>query len=120
MDIDSVPLGVGFVDHVSEQIAECSAVVVMPDDSGSPVKNKQGRARLHNDNDLVRTEVAAALRLRVPVVPVFVRDAEMPNTDELPEGIRPLTRRNGVDLSAIHWRTDLDRLIKELDSVVNG
>src|SRR5262249_30215261 len=29
MDIDSIPLGVDFVDHVAEQITACSAVIVM-------------------------------------------------------------------------------------------
>jgi TIR domain len=120
MDIDSVPLGVDFVEHVTEQIAECCAVVVMIGRQWLTVKDKQGRARLHNDSDLVRTEVAAALRLKVPVIPVFVQDAEMPNADELPEDIRSLTRRNGLDLSAIRWRTDVERLIKELDRVMKG
>jgi len=120
MDIDSVPLGVDFVDHVTEQIAECCAVIVMIGRQWLTVKDKQGRARLHNDSDLVRTEVAAALRLKVPVIPVFVQDAEMPNADELPEDIRSLTRRNGLDLSAIHWRADVERLIKELERVMKS
>ena len=29
MDIDSVPLGIDFVEHVTEQIGKCSAVIVM-------------------------------------------------------------------------------------------
>ena len=42
----------------------------------------------------------------------------MPTDDELPEDIRALVRRNGIELSATRWRTDVERLIKELDRVM--
>jgi len=49
---------------------------------------------------MVRVEVAAALRQKIPVIPVLVRDAEMPSAEELAEDIRPFARRNGIELSA--------------------
>jgi hypothetical protein len=118
MDIDSVPLGVDFVEHVSGQISRCSAVIVMIGKQWLRAKDKGRRRRLDNEDDLVRTEVAAALQQGIPVIPVFVQDAEMPRSDELPENIRSLSRRNGISLSATRWRTDVERLIKELDRVM--
>jgi hypothetical protein len=120
MDIDSVPLGIDFVDHVAAQISSCAAVVVMIGRQWLKVKDKRRRRRLDNDDDLVRVEIAAALQQKIPVIPVLVQDAEMPAADELPENIRPLARRNGISLSAIRWRTDVERLIKELDRVMKG
>jgi len=118
MDIDSVPLGIDFVDHVTEQISRCSAVIVMIGRQWLKLKDKRRRRRLDNDDDLVRIEIAAALKQKVPVIPVLVQDVAMPDPDHLPDNIRSLVRRNGIGLSATRWRTDVERLIKELDRLM--
>ena len=38
----------------------------------------------------------------------------------LGDDIRLLARRNGIDLSATRWTTDVERLINELDRVMKG
>jgi hypothetical protein len=118
MDIDSVPLGVDFVDHVSEQISRCCAVIVMIGRRWLSMEDRRGRRRLDLDDDLVRAEVAAALEQAILVIPVLVQDAEMPLADDLPDEIRPRARRNGISVSAARWRTDVERLITELDRVM--
>jgi hypothetical protein len=118
MDIDSVPLGIDFVEHVTEQIGRCSAVVVMIGRQWLTVTDKRGRRRLDLEEDLVRVEIASALQRRIPVIPVLVQDADMPSADDLPESIRLLARRNGITLTGAAWRAGVDRLIKELDRVM--
>jgi hypothetical protein len=120
MDIDSVPLGIDFVNHVAEQISRCSAVIVMIGRQWLKLKDKRRRRRLDNEDDLVRTEIATALKQNIPVIPVLVQDVTMPEQDHLPDNIRPLARRNGISLSAPRWRTDVERLIKELDRVMKA
>ena len=117
-DIKSVPLGTDFVDHVAGQISRCSAVIVMIGKQWLKVKDKRRRRRLDNDDDLVRAEIVAALQQKIPVIPVLVQNAKMPTADDLPENIRLLARRNGIELSATRWKTDVERLIKELDRVM--
>ena len=118
IDLDDVPLGVNFVDHVAEHVQGCSAVVVIIGRHWLTATGKRGNRRLEDDFDYVRLVVAAALRLNVPILPVFVQDAEMPAADELPEDIRPLARRNGIELSATRWQSGVERLIKELDRLM--
>jgi hypothetical protein len=120
MDIDSVPLGIDFVDHVSKQISLCSVIIVMIGKQWLKVKDKRRRRRLDNDDDLVRAEIAAARQQDVPVIPVLIQDLQIPHADDLPENIRLLARRNGLSLSATRWRTDVERLIKELDRVMKS
>jgi hypothetical protein len=120
MDIDSVPLGIDFVNHVAEQIAKCRVVIVMIGRQWQKTKDKRRRRRLDNPDDLVRVEIAAALRQGVPVIPVLVQDADMPSAEDLPDDIRPLTRRNGIELSATRWRTDVEQLIRQLDPVMKN
>jgi hypothetical protein len=114
IDIDSVPLGIDFVEHVQTQLTSCRAVVVMIGKSWLDIRDQRGKRRLENPGDHVRAEIAAALKLQVPVIPVFVQNSSMPLADELPEDIRSLARRNGIQLSAARWKTDIERLISEL------
>ena len=118
MDVDSVPLGIDFVEHVAEQVTKCSAVIVMIGREWLTIQDRRGRRRLDLDNDLVRAEIAAALQQKIPVIPVLVQNADMPYPEDLPDDIRLLTRRNGIDMSGGSWRTGLERLIKELDRVM--
>ena len=120
MDIEGVPLGIDFVNHVTEQISRCSAVIVMIGSRWLTTKDKKRRRRLDVEDDLVRTEIAAALHRSIPIIPVLVKNAKMPAADDLPENIRLLARRNGIELSATRWRTGVERLIKELDRVMKS
>jgi hypothetical protein len=120
MDIDSVPLGIDFVDHVTDQIGRCTAVIVMIGKQWLTIKDKKRRRRLDSEDDLVRAEIRAALQQKIPVIPVTVQNAAVPHAEELPDDIRLLARRNGIELSATRWKTDVERLIKELDRVMKG
>jgi hypothetical protein len=118
MDIDSVRLGIDFVDHAIDQIGRCKAVIVMIGKQWRSIKDKKRRRRLDSEHDLVRAEIRAALQQKIPVIPVTVQNAAMPDAEDLPEDIRVLARRNGIELSTTRWRTDVERLIKELDRVM--
>jgi hypothetical protein len=77
--------------------------------------DKRGRRQLEVADDVVRLEIATALACKIPVIPVLVQNAVMPYTTELPDSIKPLARRNGIDLTGPIWRVGIKRLIKELD-----
>ena len=48
----------------------------------------------------VGLEVETALRRdEVTVIPVLVGGAQMPDPDDLPEGLRPVAHRNALELS---------------------
>jgi hypothetical protein len=118
MDIDSVPLGVDFVDHVTERISQCRAVIVVIGRSWLTITDQRGRRRLDNADDLVRAEIRAALQQRIPVIPVMVQNASMPHVDDLPDDLGLLARRNGIQLRAEHWKDGVDRLVRELKAVM--
>jgi hypothetical protein len=120
MDIDSVPLGIDFVDHVTDQISRCSGVIVMIGRQWLTATDVRGRRRLDFEDDLVRTELAAALERKIPVIPVLVQDATVPASEDLPPNIKPLARRNGINLTGAAWKAGVERLIKELDHVMKA
>jgi hypothetical protein len=73
---------------------------------------------LDNPDDFVRIEIEAALTQQKLVIPVLVGEARMPRTEELPEAIRPLAKRNAVRLTHERFRTDAQGLIKALQQAI--
>lgn len=113
-DIESLDAGVDFPDAVDRILASCDAVLVMIGRDWSSVEEMKGR-RLDQEDDLVRIEVASALkRDNVRVIPVLVDGAVMPKAEELPEDLRALVRKNAVELSDLRWDYDVSRLTASL------
>ena len=57
-------------------------------------------------------EIAAALKQKLPVIPVLVEDASMPDAEDVPEEIRGLARRNVIELTQRRWEDDVQRVLK--------
>lgn len=114
-DIDSIPLGVDFTEHVAQFIAQCDAVLVVIGrewlTAGGPKT-----PRLDDPHDYVRIEIEAALRRNVAVIPVFVQGATMPAEKGLPPSIDALTRRSGMAVRPDpDFHGDMDRLVAGLE-----
>jgi hypothetical protein len=73
--------------------------------------DEQGRRRLDNPEDYVRVEIGTALKRGIRVIPVLVEGASLPLSGELPDELKPLTRRNALSISHDRFRADADRLV---------
>lgn len=80
------------------------------------IADDRGRRRVlqPEEEDVVRTEIEAALRGGRRVVPVLVDDANLPARDALPRPFRPITALNAVALRHSSWDQDLAALIGAL------
>jgi hypothetical protein len=58
------------------------------------------------------------LRATSPVIPVLVDGATMPGTDELPDSLKGLTRRQGVEISSVRFEADVEKLTRALGSIL--
>ena len=77
-----------------------------------------GEVRITDPEDFVRLELEIALkRSDVTLIPVLVSGARMPNPDALPPEIRPVRRRNALELSDARWQYDVGRLNNRLDEL---
>ena len=120
MDIELEP-GIDFVDRITQVVGACHVLLVIVGPSWATLSNGEDRARLSNEDDFVRLEVETALRRpEVRVIPLLVDGARMPYSDELPEPVRALTRRNAVELSDLRWRYDVGRLMETLEELLAG
>ena len=89
MDVDNIPLGVDFVDHLSGKVGECETLICVI----GPDWLEEIQRRADDKKDFVRIEIESALARGIPVVPVLLDDAPVPAEHELPESIRALSRR---------------------------
>jgi YVTN family beta-propeller protein len=119
MDIELEP-GIDFVDRITEVVGSCHVLLVIVGRSWVTLSDGADHARIHDREDYVRLEVETALRRSdVRVIPLLVGGARMPHSDELPEAVRALTRRNAFELSDTRWRYDVGRLMDALASLLS-
>ncbi|MBI1374582.1 MAG: TIR domain-containing protein [Phycisphaera sp.] len=112
-DVDSIPLGANFKQCIDDRIGSCRAFIAVIGPDWLNAAGDDGRRRLDDPRDYVRSEIDAALRLDIPVIPVLVRGGTMPAEDDLPDVIRDLALRHGMPLRADpDFHNDIDRLIQ--------
>lgn len=66
--------------------------------------------RIHRDDDWVRREIALALELDKPIVLVCVDGLYPPAPSDLPENIRDITRKQGINFYPEYWNAAVERL----------
>jgi hypothetical protein len=68
---------------------------------------------------LVRIEIATVLKREIRVIPMLMEGALMPRSDQLPDDLKSLARRNALETSRNWFSTDSEWLsIAAVDSVL--
>lgn len=114
MDIAAIEPGRDFRKAIDQSVANCSVLLALIGRDWLDSRDPEGNRRLDNANDFVRIELASALRRDIPVVPVLVRGARMPSTEQLPDDLKELHYRNAVELTHTRWKSDVQVLIHAL------
>src|SRR5579862_4391278 len=119
-DVKDIEPGVQWDDHLAKVLSQTTACVVVIGKNWLSAKDPTGRRRLDVPGDMVRQEIAVALRRPMKVFPVLVGGAKMPAEDDLPVDLRPLCRRNAIELPEHLWDEAVERLIKAIDTALAG
>lgn len=117
IDVDNIPAGLDFVDVLSERVGRCDALIAVIGRNWLAAADRDNRRRLDDPNDFVRIEIGSALERSVPVIPVLVDGAAMPNADDLPDGLKKLARRQGIEISHNRFDSDAERLTDALTRI---
>ncbi len=115
MDVDAIEPGVDFVEVIEHAIKNCDVFLAVIGPNWLTVTDDEGKRRLDNPNDFVRLEIAAALERGIRIIPVLVKGATMPRSIELPDNLKPLARRNALEISHTRFDTDADRLVRAIE-----
>jgi streptogramin lyase len=117
-DIDTIPLGVDFRRQIDRMVAECDVVLVVIGRRWLDAVDEKGRRRLDHPSDFLRVEIESALRREIPVIPVLVDGADVPDEALLPQSLSELAYRNGTQVRYDpDFHPDMDRLIRNLADV---
>jgi len=114
-DVDSIPLGDDFREHLQNAVGICNVMFVLIGDKWTAIRDSKGALRLHNPNDFVRLELEAALNRKIPVVPILIGDVQMPGIEELPEPLQKIHFRQATRLRPDpDFDTDISRIVRSL------
>jgi hypothetical protein len=97
-------------------VAKCDVMVVVIGRKWLEA-DESGRSRLLDTKDLVRTEVSSALRRDIPVIPVLVGSARIPDEEMLPDEISPLIYRQAIEVGTASFHAQIQNLIKTIETV---
>jgi tetratricopeptide (TPR) repeat protein len=120
MDVDHISAGVDFVAHLNRQVSACKILLVVMGANWLNAKDEAGQLRLHQPDDFVAIEIAAALVRDIRVIPVLVDGAKMPKVSELPETLKLLARRQAVEVRQQHFGRDAEALVERIREALGG
>ena len=116
-DVDSIPPGVDFREHLEKAVGKCKIFLVVIGDSWLEVMDSKRRNRLHDPDDFVRIEIESALKRNILIIPLLIRGALMPSEKKLPPSLQKLVYRNGMSIrSDPDFHGDMDRLIEAISN----
>ena len=116
MDVEAIRLGYDFRSEIDQTIKVCSIVIVVIGDKW--LAEVDGKRRIDDENDHVRIEIEAALRRKIPIIPVLTRGASHPTKAMLPASLEDLAYRHGTSIRHEHFRADMDSLISQMDKLL--
>jgi hypothetical protein len=114
LDVDNIPLGANFVEKLTQEVSSCALVLVVIGGQWLSLRDAGGKRRIDNPRDPVRIEVVTALQGNISVVPILLDGMEMPPADSLPDDMKALVVRHGIEINHSTFRSDVDRLVRGL------
>jgi hypothetical protein len=119
-DVDSIPPGIDFKEHLERAVGKCKIFLVVIGDRWLEVNDSMRKSRLQDPSDFVRIEIEAALNRNILIIPLLVRGASMPAEKKLPPSLQKLIYRNGIPIRPDpDFHRDMDRLIEAISNYSN-
>lgn len=115
MDVDDIPLGTDFVQILNRNLQDCKVMLVIIGPQWLDIRNSKGERRLDDPDDFVRLEIARALDNNFSIIPVLVHGATMPAEQDLPDILKPLSRRQALELNNKYYQHGISDLVKALE-----
>ncbi len=122
MDVDSVPFGTDYRSHF-RQTMERADVLIAVIGANWLGRDGVGAVRMLKDADPVRVEIETALERQIPIIPVLIDGAKMPESSELPTSFGNFAYLNAAEVeSGRDFHAHMERLTAAIDriAVTNG
>ena len=113
-DVRKIQPGENFVSAVSTALQECDVFLALIGSKWLDITDDSGKRRIDAEDDLVRVELASAIRRKIPIIPILVDGTRLPKAADLPHEIAPLSYYQGLDIHNDRFEDDAAKLIDDL------
>jgi TIR domain len=120
MDVEDIPAGVDFAKYLTDQVAASRVFLAIIGPTWLDAKGESGGRRIDDPDDFVAIEIKAALARNIRVIPVLVEGARMPKAGELPDPLKALARRHGVEVGQLQFGRDAEGLVERVREALNA
>jgi hypothetical protein len=115
LDIDAIPYGTNFRDHIDTILEQCKVLIVVVGTHWR-AQRADGPPRIFDDDDPMRMEVQTASAHCIRIIPVLVDEMIMPQPNDLPEPLRAFSLLRIA--SGLDFKVHVGRLIIALEQIV--
>jgi hypothetical protein len=116
MDIDTIQPRTDFTEALRSAVGECDVLLAMIGPKWSVAKNTEGETR-EDPNDWIRMELTTALSRNIPLFPMLVGAASLPETSMLPDDLKKVFHYQTHELTDKRCEYDSTQLIQILEKV---
>jgi tol-pal system protein YbgF len=118
LDERNIDAGAHWLHELERQVDASMAMVALIGRGWADVADEKGNRRLDDPNDFVRFELARAFSRRIPVLPVLIDGAAIPDKAQLPANLLELTYRQAEHLRSETFDHDADRIAAKLRHLI--
>lgn len=118
MDKEGLEPGDDFIESIDRQLARCQVLLAIIGPKWLDAKDDRGHRRLDDEEDFVRYELRTALQRNIKVIPVLLDGAAMPTASDLPDDLRPITRRQALLFHSARFSTDIIGLTESVRRIL--
>ena len=113
MDVDNIPPGADFREVLAHEVEQADVVLAVMGHQWAEFIAE----RAADPRDFVRIEIESALERDIPVIPLLIGGADVPEPETLPESIRELAFRNARKVDpGRDFDRNMERLIREMEN----
>ena len=102
LDRDALELGPDCVDQIDKALSAAEILSVV-------IGSRWLTPPIYEADDPHRREIRTALEQKKHIIPICVEGGIMPNPEDLPEELRPFTRRTGLFVTHDTWELAIER-----------
>ena len=116
-DKEAIRPGYDWAEEIQDALKEGVVVLALIGPQWAESRDSEGRRRLDDPQDSNRLELETALSKNIPVIPVLVEGAVIPDENALPSSLAALRRRHAIRLRDDDWNADFSRLEDALQAL---
>ena len=118
LDTSGIEEGDEWLHKLEAQVDASDAMVALIGHGWAAVPDGNGGRRLDNPDDFVRIEIARAFSRKIPVLPVLIDGASMPDVPELPKNLLPLLFIQAIQFRSGNAEDDSKKIAKRLRKLI--